>query len=666
MPESDMNVLLVEDNPGDARLVESALAGSRTYRFNVRTVRRLADAAEALKQGGCDAILLDLSLPDCAPSDTVRRVAALAPQLPIVVLTGLDDERLSRELVRQGVQDYVQKGAFDERLLIRSLLYAVERKRAQLELQSARDEALASASARSAFLANMSHEIRTPASAIIGATRMLMETPLSAEQREFTDAVWTSAHSLLEVINQILDFSKTSSGKVRLEETDLHPAVILESVVELFAERIRDSALELTSYVDGEVPVHLRGDPARLRQVLVNLVGNAVKFTERGEITVALRKQALSDDDVTLQFMVCDSGIGIPNEVRGHLFEAFYQGDPSTTRRYGGTGLGLSIAARLVELMGGKVGVESVVGQGSTFWFTVRCKRPPGAFATEAELRKPLAGKRVLAADSSPISARALRAQLAAWGVECDAVTSLSDATAFIRRASDDGHRYDAVLLDARLGESDDLGWRELIREQPVFTNQPLILLYEFGHLPRENELRASGVHGWLGKPIRQSQLAESLVAALDAGKVRSAESQPPAERSRRPGSIEPPVPESIRRDARILVAEDHALNQMVAIKMLERLGYRADAVVNGRQALEALLKTPYDIVLMDCQMPEMDGYETTRRIRHEIARAHQPIVVGLTAHALQGDRRKCLDAGMDDYLAKPVLPENLAEVLAR
>jgi two-component system, sensor histidine kinase and response regulator len=666
MSEPDMKVLLVEDNPGDARLVESALAQSRTDRFDVRTVTRLADAVEALERGAFDAILLDLSLPDCAPADTVKRVAALAPQSPIVVLTGLDDEQLSRELVRRGAQDCLPKGAFDDRLLIRSLHYAVERKRAQLELAVARDEALASASARSAFLANMSHEIRTPASAIIGATRMLMDTPLSAEQREFADAVWTSARSLLEVINQILDFSKASSGKLRLEETELHPAAVLESVVQLLAERVRDSAVEITSYVDGEVPVQVRGDPARLRQVLVNLVGNAVKFTERGEVAVSLRRQAIADDEVTLQFMVRDSGIGIPREIQSQLFEAFYQGDPSMTRRYGGTGLGLAIAAQLVELMGGRVGVESVMGQGSTFWFSARVKRAPGAFKTEAELHNPLAGRRVLVADTSPINARALRAQLAAWGVECDTVISVPDAVAFMRRATNDGHRYDAVLLGTRLGEPDDVNWSELIRAQPAFTQQPLVLMCEFGHAPRDSEMRAARVAGWVAKPIRQSQLSERLTVAVGAGAAPSAPPPVLAGSGRARQTADDNVSEQVRRDARILVVEDHPLNKMVVLKMLDRLGYRADAVLNGREALEAVRRTPYDIIFMDCQMPEMDGYEATRRIRREPSLPHRPVIVGLTAHALQGDRRKCLDAGMDAYLAKPVLPEDLSDMLAR
>jgi two-component system, sensor histidine kinase and response regulator len=658
MPDTFMNLLLVEDNPGDARLVTSMLA--HNPRVNVQAVGRLADGAAAVERGGLDVVLLDLSLPDCAPADTVKRMAALAPGLPIVVLTGLDDERVSRELVRHGAQDCLLKGSFDERLLMRALRYAIDRKHIQRELAVARDEALASASARSAFLANMSHEIRTPASAIIGATRMLMDTPLNAEQREFSEAVWNSARSLLDVINEILDFSKASSGRLRLEEADLSPAAVLESVMQLLAERVRDSPVELTSYVDGEVPVQVRGDPVRLRQVLINLVGNAVKFTEHGEISVSLRKQAVTDEEATLQFMVKDSGIGIPSEIQSQLFEAFYQGDPSTTRRYGGTGLGLTIAAQLVDLMGGKVGVDSIVGQGSTFWFNFRVRREPGKDATEAELRRPLAGKRVLVADSSAVCVRALRAQLVAWGVDCDSVISVSDAVAFIRRASGDGHPYDAILSSARLGESDDLGWNELIRAQPVLMQQPLILMYEFGHAPQESEMRAAGVQTWLAKPIRQSQLSERLLSAVGAGAAPAAS----AARGRR--RIENQVPEEIRRDARILVVEDHAVNRMVVLKMLERLGYRADAVINGRDAIDAALKTPYDIILMDCQLPEVDGYEATRQIRAKTERAHRPVIVGLTAHALQGDRGKCLDAGMDDYLAKPVLPEDLSGTLAR
>jgi signal transduction histidine kinase len=396
MSAHPIRVLLVEDNPGDARLVELALAESPNEAFDVSTMNRLSHALDSLSRTQYDVVLLDLTLPDCPPHATVEHVAAAAPLLPIVVLTGYEDELFSRDVVKHGAQDYLVKGQFDSRLLARSLCYAIERKKTQLELAHARDAVIEAGGLKARFLANMSHEIRTPMNAIIGMTRLLLDTPLAGEQREFAEAIWNSSYALLALINDILEISKLSSGKVALRSVEFSPTSVVEGVVEMFAEKMRTKDVRLASFVDGDVPALMRGDPGRLRQVLVNLVGNAGKFTERGEITIELALESETATSSVLRFAVSDTGLGISLEAQDKLCSPFYQADDSTTRRHGGTGLGLAISAQIVEFMGGKIQVESAPGAGASFRFTVELERGPEKPKAEAELRASLKGTRVL------------------------------------------------------------------------------------------------------------------------------------------------------------------------------------------------------------------------------------------------------------------------------
>jgi len=532
-----------------------------------------------------------------------------------------------------------------------------ERKKKERELRKSIEKAKESDRLKSAFLANMSHEIRTPMNGIMGMLSLLMEMDITPEQRDYIEVAIKSSDSLMTLINDILDLSKIESEKLDLEMIDFDLRISLDDVCEMMVLKAEQKNVIFNKILSHSVPTLLYGDPGRLKQILVNLINNALKFTEKGNVTIMIDVEKETDVQVTLKISISDTGVGIPKDKLKSIFQRFSQADVSITRKYGGTGLGLSISKKLTEMMGGKIGVVSEEGKGSTFWFTAKFKKQPEQKVLYPSIFKNIKGLRILVVDDNSVNRYVLSEMLHRHKCHIDEASSAKEALAKFRRSVDKNETYDIAIIDMQMPDVDGKTLGKEIKNEPTLKEIPLIMLTSMANRGDAADMKKIGFSAYLTKPIKHKQLYNALSMVLG---IKNQES----EGASGPFVTKHYLTEASKAAVRFLLAEDNPINQNVMTKMLKKYGYHCEVVVNGKEAVEATVRNRYNIIFMDCNMPGMNGYEAATIIRKNEGEKRHSKIIALTAHAMKGDRQKCLDAGMDDYIAKPIMAQELIKII--
>jgi signal transduction histidine kinase len=662
-----MACVLVVGDSGTAKQALVELARGDGHRVEV--VSDVRECIERLAGKELTVVALSADGPDGAGLDVLRRIRSDASlnHVPVIVSTSGDEPATIDHCFALGAVDVIVVPANSAENSLR-LRAAMRLGQALASEQLALQEAARASLVKAEFLANMSHEIRTPMNGVMGHAEMLMETRLDHTQREHAEGILSASRSLMAIINDILDYAGLEAGRLPAEESEFDLVELLYDVVQSEAEQARSRGIELLLSVPPELPTRFVGDVSRLRQVVFNLVNNAVKFTDEGHVVLSVEQMERDDETLDLRLTVTDTGVGMSEPVQDLVFESFRQADGSSTRRYGGVGLGLAIARRLVELMGGRMGVTSTLGQGSTFWVRL-CLRLSQCATEAAAVPASLGGKRVMLADHTPLGLSILSNQLMSWGMRPSSASTGAEALEAMTAAVEQGDPFQLVLVDSQLPDMPGSGLAHAVRSDPRLADLSMVLLTSAPQPDDRFRCEDEGFAGYLVKPVRPEILQSALGLVCDGAptelvtrrtvdpSVAAGETEDDQELESRP----PPVVVG-----HVLVVEDNTVNQRVAVRMLESLGCRVDVAPDGKIGVALARSNHYDVVLMDCSMPVMDGFEATRRIRrHDEKLERRTPIVAMTAHALAGDRARCLDVGMDGYLTKPLQRRALAETLA-